>query len=76
MTMEPSFPETRPAVIERRLPEVLIIRYRKGIAEVIAACERVAMQPLFGVATMLPADGRMDMASIAGTTAPPPSANA
>ena len=76
MTMEPSFPETRPAVIERRLPEVLIIRYRKGIAEVIAACERVAMQPLFGLVTMLPADGRMDMASIAGTTAPPPSANA
>lgn len=71
MTIEPSFHETRLAVIERRLPEVLIIRYRKGvafdpegIAEVIATCERVAMRPQFGVVTLLPADGRMDLTSM------------
>ena len=48
MTIEPTFHETRLAMIERHRPDVLIIRYHgeaafdvAGIAEVIATCERI-----------------------------------
>lgn len=68
MTIEPTFHETRLAVVERPHPEVLIIHYREdiafdseGIAEVIATCERVAGREAFGLVSVLPENGDMNL---------------
>lgn len=68
MTIEPSFHETRLAVIERRQPDLLIIRYYEdttfdsaGIAEVIEACERITGDKDFGMISVLPEHGDMSL---------------
>ncbi|MBL7950233.1 MAG: hypothetical protein JNM62_00820 [Flavobacteriales bacterium] len=71
MTIEPTFHETRLAVIERRRPDVLIIRYHEdaafdvvGIAEVIATCERITGEKEFGMISALPNDGEINLESM------------
>lgn len=71
MTVEPSMHVTRLATIERQRPDVLLIRYHEettfdneGIAEVIAACERIAASEEFGVVSVLPENGEMSLAAM------------
>ena len=68
MTIEPNYLETRLAVVEQHAPDLVIIRYHEhvsfdveGIAEVIAACERLTGDKDFGMVTVLPEEGEMDL---------------
>lgn len=71
MTIEPTFHETRLAIIERHRPDVLIIRYHEdaafdvaGIAEVIATCERITGEKDFGMISVLPTNGEINLGSM------------
>lgn len=68
MTIEPSSHGTRLALIDQHQPNLLIIRYREdiafdsaGIAEVIAACERITGAREFGMISVLPESGDMSL---------------
>lgn len=71
MTIEPSFHETRLAIVERRAADLVIIRYHEGIgfnsdgiAEVIDACERLTANKDFGMVSVLPEEGEMDLGAM------------
>lgn len=60
--------ETRLAQVERIGPDVVEVRYKEdvdfdtaGIAEVIAACEKLPLSDAFAIISMLPEQGGMDL---------------
>lgn len=68
MTIEPTYHETRLAVVERQAPDLVIIRYHEhvtfdvdGIAEVIDVCEHLTEDKDFGMVSVLPEEGDMDI---------------
>lgn len=59
---------TRLAQVERIEPDVVLVRYNEnaafdvaGIAEVIAACEKLPLTEFFAAVNILPAEGGMNM---------------
>ncbi len=66
--MEDNRISTRLAQVERIEADLILVRYRKdvdfdseGIAEVIAACEKLPLSESFGIISILPEEGGMDM---------------
>ena len=71
MTIEPSYHETKLALVERRAPDLVIIRYHEGvafdsdgIAEVIGVCERITGDKDFGMITVLPEQGEISLEAV------------
>ena len=66
--MEHTTISTRLAQVERIAPDVVLVRYiddagfdTAGIAEVMAACEKLPLTEFFAMVNILPIEGGMDM---------------